>query len=79
MGLRHAGHRTEIKNRSSNLGKQFAECGIRNLSLQIIYVVNEGQDDALEILEGFWTHRLATFQVHGNLNKRDELRRTRHT
>ena len=78
MALRHAGHRTEIKNNSTPLGRHFAECGIENFSLQIIDTVNEGEHEALEILEGFWTHRLATFKIHGNLNKRDELTR-RHT
>ena len=75
MGLRHAGHRTEIKNRSSPLGKHFAECGINNFSLQIIDCVKEGEVEALEILEGHWTHRLATFKIHGNLNTRDKLTR----
>ena len=77
MALRHAGHRTEIKNKSSPLGRHFAECGIENFSLQIIDTVKVGQKDALEILEGFWTHRLATFQVHNHLNKVDELSKIR--
>ena len=69
MALRHSAHKTEIKEKSTPLGRHFAECGIQHFSLQIIDTVR----DALEILEGFWTHRLATFQIHGNLNKKDEL------
>ena len=79
MGLRHSGHRTEIKDKSSPLGRHFAICGIENFSLQIIDQVKVNQKDALEILEGFWTHRLATFQFHNHLNKVDELSKTRHT
>ena len=75
MAGRHASHRTEIKNRSSPLGRHFAECGIQNFSLQIIDTVNEGENEALEILEGFWTHRLATFKIHGNINVRNEMTR----
>ena len=78
MGLHRAGHRGEIKNKSSPLGRHFAVCGIENFSLQIIDCVKEGEREALEILEGFWQHRLATFRVHGNLNKRDEMTR-KHT
>ena len=70
MGLRHASHRTEVKNRSTPLGRHFADCGITNFSLQIIDTVLEGQEDALEILEGFWTHRLATFQISRNRARR---------
>ena len=73
MGQRHSAHKTEIKERSTPLGRHFSVCGIQNFSLQIIDTVKEGERDALEILEGFWTHRLATFEVHGNLNKKDEL------
>ena len=73
MGQRHSAHKTEIKEKSTPLGRHFAECGIQHFSLQIIDTVKEGERDALEILEGFWTHRLATFEVHGNLNKKDEL------
>ena len=75
MALRHAGHRTEIKNKTSPFGQHFFECGIQNLSLQIIDCVKEGEQEALEILEGHWQHRLATFKVHGHLNKRDEMKR----
>ena len=77
MSLRHNGHRTEVSKRSSPLGIHFADCGIENFSLQIIDCVNEGEEDALRILEGFWTHRLATFKIHGNLNTADEWVRRR--
>ena len=75
MASRHAGHRTEIKNRCSPFGQHFHECGIQNLSLQIIDCVKEGEREALLLLEGYWQHRLATFLVHGHLNKQDELKR----
>ena len=75
VALRHAGHRTEINNRSSPFGQHFSVCGIENLSLQVIDCVKEGERAALEILEGYWQHRLATFKVHGHLNKRDEMKR----
>ena len=75
MAGRHASHRTEVKNRSTPLGRHFADCGIENFSLQIIDTVREGEDDALSILEGFWTHRLATFKIHGNLNVVNEMTR----
>ena len=79
MGQRHSGHRGEIQNKSMLLGRHFAECGLQKFSLQIIDTVKEGEKDALKILEGFWTHRLATFQVHNHLNKVDELSKTRNT
>ena len=75
MALRHAGHRTEIKNQSSPFGQHFHDCGMQNLSLQVIDCVKQGEKEALELLEGFWQHRLATFKVHNNLNDRDELKR----
>ena len=75
IGLCHASHRTEIKNKSTPLGRHFSYCGLENFSLQLIDCVKQGENDALEVLEGFWSHRLATFQVHGNINKRDEMTR----
>ena len=77
MAGRHAGHRTDIKNSSSPLGRHFGQCGIANLSLQIIDTVREGELDALEQLEGHWTHRLSTFQVHGHINVRNEMGKRR--
>ena len=74
MHVRHGGHRQEIENRSSELGKHFAQCGYEQFSLQIIDCVKEGEDLALIQLEGVWQNRLATFYVHGNLNIRDEMR-----
>ena len=64
---------------SSELGRHFARCGYDNLSLQIIDCVKEGEDLALLHLEGVWQNRLATFQVHGNINIRDEMRSTAHS
>ena len=53
MASRHSSHKTEIKEKSTPLGRHFAQCGIQNFSLQIIDTVKEGEGDALEILEGF--------------------------
>ena len=77
MAGRHAGHRTDIRNQTSPLGRHFSQCGIENFSLQIIDTVREGEVDALELVEGIWSHRLMTFQVHGNINVRNELNRRR--
>ena len=75
MNLRHNGHRTEIRNQSTPLGKHFAKCGIKNLSLQIIDCVKQGEKEALLIIEGIWQHKLATFQTHGGINKRNEMKK----
>ena len=74
MHMRHCGHRQEIENSSSELGQHFSNCGYEYLSLQIIDCVKTGEDLALIQLEGVWQNRLATFQVHGNINIRNELR-----
>ena len=74
MHVRHTGHRQEIDNMSSELGCHFANCGYTFFSLQIIDCVKEGEDFALLHLEGVWQNRLAVFQVHGNMNIRNELR-----
>ena len=54
----------------------FSTCGLEQLSLQIIDCVCEGEDLALLQLEGVWQNRLATFQAHGNINIRNEMRLT---
>ena len=73
MHLRHGGHRTEIENRSTELGEHFAICGLEKLSLQIIDCVREGEDEALMVLEGYWQNLLATFVANeGNINVRNE-------
>ena len=74
MHVRHSGHRQEIENQSSELGLHFSRCGYDNLSLQIIDCVKEGEDLALIQLEGVWQNRLATLEVHGNINIRNELK-----
>ena len=74
MHTRHGGHRYEIDNQTSQLGFHFTECGLEQLELQIIDCVKVGRDMALIQLEGVWQTRLATFQVHGNINIRNELR-----
>ena len=52
-----------------------------NMTVQMIDCIQEGREDAeeaLRCLEGVWQHRLATFEVHGNINSRDELTMNRH-
>ena len=56
---------------------------MRFLHTEAIYFdsLQEGRKDAeeaLRCLEGVWQHRLATFEVHGNINSRDELTMNRH-
>ena len=72
MHMRHTGHRSEIDNKSSELGEHFSMCGSNQLSIQIIDCVKNGENEALSILEGFWQNMLATFTVHGNINIRNE-------
>ena len=74
MNLRHNGHKQEIKSKSTPLGRHFAVCGIGNFSLQIIDCVNHGEDEALLIIEGMWADRLASFEIHGNINVRHEVK-----
>ena len=74
MHRRHGGHRTEIREESTPLGRHFSRCGVENFVLQIIDCVKEGEREALLIIEGKWQHKLATFQTHGNINSRDEMK-----
>ena len=76
MHLRHGGHRQEVQNESSELGRHFAQCGgIESMSVQIIDCVKPGEEAALRYLEGIWQNRLATFVQNNNINVRDELKR----
>ena len=53
MHQRHSGHRQEVMNMSSELGRHFAQCGgVESMSLQIIDCVREGEEEALRYLEG---------------------------
>ena len=80
MHKRHTGHRREIEEESTPLGRHFARCGYTNLSLQMIDCVRPGEDEAIFVVEGIWQNRLATFTQHGNINVRDEgIRNTRST
>ena len=72
MHNRHSGHRSEVENRSSELGEHFSVCGTQNMILQIIDCVKEGEDEALCILEGYWQNILATFEIQGGINIRNE-------
>ena len=75
MHKRHSGHRREIEDQSTPLGRHFARCGYQHFSLQIIDCVKHGEEEAIMIIEGIWQNRLATFEQHGNINVRDELAR----
>ena len=75
LHLRHAGHRTEIRLKSTPLGRHFDRCGINNFSLQAIDCVKQGEKEALLIVEGIWQHKLATFEANGNINKKDEMKK----
>ena len=80
MHRRHSGHRREIEDESTPLGRHFGRCGYGNFSLQVIDCVKPGEDEAIFIVEGIWQNRLATFTQHGNINVRDEqTRNTRST
>jgi hypothetical protein len=72
MNTRHNGHKDEIKNASTPLGRHFTKCGLGNYSLQIIDCVKSKENEALLVLEGTWQNRLATFHQHGGMNSRDE-------
>ena len=72
---RHGGHRREIQELLTPLGRHFARCGIDNLSLQIIAGVKAGEEDALGIAEGFWISRLGTLQSQGGINSLDERKK----
>ena len=74
MPTRHGGPRQEIENQSSELGIHFANCGLDNLELQIIDCVQELMDMALVQLKGVGQNCLATFQVHGHINIRNEMK-----
>ena len=72
MMERHGGHRREIQELLSPLGRHFAKCGIANLSLQIIAGVKQGEEEALRIAEGQWIARLGTLDTQGGINSLDE-------
>ena len=75
MMERHRGHRREIQEETTPLGRHFARCGITHLSLQIIAGVRHGQQEALEIAEGHWISRLGTLQSQGGINSMDERKK----
>ena len=72
MHKRHAGHRREIEEESTPLGRHFARCGYTNMSIQIIDCVKTGEHEAIYVVEGIWQNRLATFTQYGNINVRNE-------
>ena len=73
MHIRHTGHRNEVDNETTELGEHFTTCGGKeSMCVQIIDCVKEGEDQALQVLEGYWQNMLATFRVHGNINIRNE-------
>ena len=72
MMERHRGHRREIQERSTPLGRHFARCGIQKLSLQIIAGFKHGEEEAVRIGEAQWISRLGTLESQGGLNSMDE-------
>ena len=74
MHVRHSGHRQEIINGTTAVGRHFASCGLENMNIQIIDSVKAEEHMALLNLEGYWQNILATFVENGNINIRDELR-----
>ena len=64
MHKRHTGHMREIEEESTPLGRHFASCGNTYLSLQMIYCVKPGEDEAIFVVEGIWQNRYATFTQH---------------
>ena len=75
MHLWLSGHKTEIWLRSTPFSRHFSHFGLKNISLQVIDSVIEGEDEALQIVEGMWQHKLATFEVHGNINRLNEMKK----
>ena len=74
MHVRHSGHRQEIINGTTAVGRHFASCGLENMNIQIIDSVKVEEHMALLNLEGYWQNILATFVENVNINIRDELR-----
>ena len=64
---RHSGHRREVEEKSTPLGRHFSQCGLNNFSLHIIAGVKEGEEEALLLTEGVWIARLATMQGQGGI------------
>ena len=75
MMERHSGHRREIEEVSTPLGRHFGRCGLNKFSLQIIAGVKEGEEEALNIAEGVWISRLATMDGQGGINSKDEKKK----
>ena len=79
MHLRHGGHRQEVREESSPLGRLFAQCGVESMSIQIIDCVrtditnDDESREALSYLEGIWPNRLAAVAANGNINHVDEM------
>jgi hypothetical protein len=72
MMERHGGNRREIQESSTPLGRHFAKCGKKHLSLQIIAGVKQGEEEALRIAEGQWISRLCTIDTQGGIHFLDE-------
>ena len=77
MHVRHGGHRAEIQEQSTPLGRHFNECGVGNMVIQMIDCVKDGEEEGLRCLEGFGQNMLACFVAHGNINIMNEMRRGR--
>ena len=65
---RHSGHKQEIKNRIGGLGHHYGGengCGYKNLTIQVIDQVEQGDHQALSDLELYWQHQLRCFVENG--------------
>ena len=65
---RHSGHKQEIKNRIGGLGHHYGGengCGYKNLTIQVIDQVEQGNHQALSDLELYWQHQLRCFVENG--------------
>ena len=68
MHTTHGGHRYEIEKETTELGIHFD--GV----CWIIDCVKEGMRMSLIQLEGVCQNRLVTFNIHDNINRRNEKR-----
>ena len=65
---RHSGHKQEIKNQIGGLGGHYGGnggCGYKNISLQIIDQVEQGDHNGLAERETYWQHQLRCYVENG--------------
>ena len=64
---RHSNHKQEIKKKIGGLGQHYGGggCGYKNLSIQIIEQVQNGDTEALEVQEIYWQNQLRCYIQNG--------------